>query len=51
MQKIFKRNGTFETRLALKTKQNKTDFTIKWSIIKKSISYTQGSKSSMFNRT
>ena len=25
-------------------KQNKTDFTIKWSIIKKSISYTGGSK-------
>ena len=25
-------------------KQNKTDFTIKWSIIKKSISYTRGSK-------
>ena len=41
-QKIFKRNGTFETHLA--PKQNKTDFTIKWSIIKKSISYTGGSK-------
>ena len=27
-----------------KTYQNKTDFTIKWSIIKKSISYTGGSK-------
>ena len=25
-------------------KQNKTDFTIKWSIVKKSISYTGGSK-------
>ena len=43
-QKIFERNGTLETRLALKTKQNRSDFTIKWSIIKKSISYTGGSK-------
>ena len=29
-------------------KQNKTDFTIKWSIIKKSISYTGGSKNAIY---
>ena len=36
------RDASIETRLALK--QNKTDFTIKWSIIIKFISYTGGSK-------
>ena len=34
----------FYSFLILCLKQNKTDFTIKWSIIKKSISYTGGSK-------
>ena len=37
------RNGTFETRLALKAKQNRFHHII-WSIVKKSISYTGGSK-------
>ena len=41
-QKMFKRNRTFETHLAPKAKQNR--FHHKWSTIKKSISYTGGSK-------
>ena len=38
-------NETELSRHIWHLKQNKTDFTIKWSIIKKSISYTGGSKS------
>ena len=38
------RNGTELSKHIWHLKQNKTDFTIKWSIIKKSISYTGGSK-------
>ena len=37
-------NETELSKQAWHLKQNKTDFTLKWSIIKKSISYTGGSK-------
>ena len=45
-REIF-RSSSNETELSKHSwhlKQNKTDFTIKWSIIKKSIFYTEGSK-------